>query len=54
MEAESFSKSCVEDIRRELEEKGYCIERINCTAKEMDMKWLDELEDMVFPKNPSL
>ena len=53
-EAESFSKSCVEDIRRELEEKGYCIERINCTAKEMDMKWLDELEDMVFPKNPSL
>ena len=54
MEAESFSKSCVEDIRRELEEKGYRIERINCTAKEMDMKWLDELEDMVFPKNPSL
>ena len=32
----------------------YRIERINCTAKEMDMKWLDELEDMVFPKNPSL
>ena len=52
-EAESFSKSCVEDIRTELEEKGYRIERINCTAKEMDMKWLDELEDMVFPKNPS-
>jgi hypothetical protein len=20
----------------------------------MDMKWLDELEDMVFPKDPSL
>ena len=53
-EAESFSKSCVEDIRRELEEKGYRIERIDCTAKEMDMKWLDELEDMLFPKNPSL
>ena len=42
------------DIRTELEEKGYRIERIDCTAKEMDMKWLDELEDMVFPKNPSL
>ena len=42
-EAESFSKSCVEDIQR-----------IDCTAKEMDMKWLDELEDMLFPKNPSL
>ncbi|NBH36418.1 hypothetical protein D3Z58_23580 [Clostridiaceae bacterium] len=53
-EAESFSKSCVEDIRRELEEKGYRIERINCTAKEMDMKWLDELEDMLFPKSLSL
>ena len=53
-EAESFSKSCVEDIRRELEERGYRIERIDCTAKEMDMKWLDELEDMVFPKDPSL
>ncbi len=53
-EAESFSKSCVEDIRTELEEKGYRIERIDCTAKEMDMKWLDELEDMVFPKDQSL
>ncbi len=40
--------------RRELEERGYRIERIDCTAKEMDMKWLDELEDMVFPKDPSL
>lgn len=53
-EAESFSKSCVEDIRKGLEEKGYRIERIDCTAKEMDMKWLDELEDMVFPKDQSL
>ncbi len=53
-EAESFSKSCVEDIRRELDEKGYHIRRINCTAEKMDMKWLDELEDMVFPKDPSL
>ena len=50
----SFSKSCVEDIRKGLEEKGYRIERIDCTAKEMDMKWLDELEDMVFPKDQSL
>ena len=53
-EAGSFSKSCVEDIRRELEGKGYRIEKISCTAEEMDMKWLDELEDMVFPKTPSL
>ena len=53
-EAQSFSKSCVEDIRRELEEKGYRIESINCTAEVMDMKWLDELEDMVFPKSPSI
>ena len=47
-EAESFSKSCVEDIREELEGKGYRIERISCTAEEMDMEWLDKLEDMVF------
>ena len=53
-EAEKFSKSCVEDIRRELDEKGYHIGRINCMVEEMDMKWLDELEDMVFPKDPSL
>ena len=32
----------------ELEEKGYRIERISCTAEEMDMEWLDKLEDMVF------
>ena len=31
-EAESFSKSCVEDIREKLEGKGYRIERISCTA----------------------
>ena len=53
-EAERFPKSCVEDIRRELDEKGYHIGRINCTAEEMDMKWLDELEDMVFPEKQSL
>ena len=49
-EAESFSKSCVEDIRKELERKGYPIEKIRCRAGEMDMKWLEKLEDMVFPK----
>ena len=49
-EAESFSRSCVEDIRMELEEKEYRIERISCTAEEMDMEWLDKLEDMAFPK----
>ena len=47
-EAESFSKSCMEDIRKELEGKGYRIDRISCTAEEMDMEWLDKLEDMVF------
>lgn len=52
-EAESFSRSCVEDIRYELENKGYRIKKINCTAEEMDMEWLDRLEDIVFPKGPS-
>ena len=42
-EAESFSKSCVEDIRKELE-------KISCRAGEMDMEWLEKLEDMVFSK----
>ena len=41
-EAESFSKSCVEDIREELEGKGYHIKRISCTAEEMDMEWLEK------------
>lgn len=50
-EAESFSKSCVENIRMELEEKRYRIERISCTAEEMDMEWLDRLEDA--PRPPS-
>lgn len=49
-EAESFSKSCVEDIRKELERKGYPIEKISCRAGEMDMEWLEKLEDMVFSK----
>ena len=49
-EAESFSESCVEDIRRGLEEKGYRIERIKCRAEEMDMEWMEKLEDMIFSK----
>ncbi len=53
-EAESFSESCVKDIQKKLEEKGYSIKRVACTAEEMDMKWLDELEDMIFPKSPQL
>ena len=53
-EAESFSRSCVEDIRSELEDKGYRIKQINCTAEEMNMEWLNKLEDIVFPKGPSL
>ena len=35
-EAENFSWFCVEDIRHELEEKGYKIKKINCTVEGMD------------------
>ncbi len=54
-EAESFSRFCVEDIRHELEEKGYRIKKNNCTAEDMDMdmEWLDRPEDLVFPRGPS-
>ena len=47
-EAESFSKSFVEDIRERLGDKGFTIEKISCKAEEMDMGWLDDLEDKIF------
>ena len=47
-EAESFSRSCVEDIRSRLEDKGITIKKISCKAEEMDMGWLDCLEDNIF------
>ena len=52
-EAENFSWFCVEDIRHELEEKGYKIKKINCTVEGMDMEWLDRPEERVFPGGPS-
>ena len=55
-EAESFSRYCVDDIRRELDVKGYRIVRSKCRAEEMDMEWMEKLEDMIFskPKAPEL
>ena len=47
-EAESFSNYCLQTIRERLQEQGYTMEKVTCTASEMDMGWLDELESMVF------
>ena len=47
-EAESFSNSCLQDIKGNLREQGYHMERITCRANEMDMGWLDRLEGMYF------
>lgn len=47
-EAESFLRSCLEDIRTPLADKGYHIWKINCKVEEANLEWLDKLEDMVF------
>ena len=47
-EAESFSNYCLQAIREALQERGYTIEKVTCTASEMDMGWLDRLEGMWF------
>ena len=47
-EAESFSNYCLQNIREALQERGYTIEKVTCTASEMDMGWLDRLEGMWF------
>lgn len=47
-EAESFSNYCLQNIRERLQEQGYAIEKVSCTASELDMGWLDRLEGMWF------
>lgn len=47
-EAESFSAYCLRDIQERLQAQGYTIEKVNCTASEMDMGWLDQMERMWF------
>lgn len=47
-EAESFSNYCLRYIRDRLQEQGYTIEKVDCEANEMDMEWLDRLEEMWF------
>ena len=47
-EAESFSAFCVRGVQKELEEFGCKVRKIDCTAEEADMTWLDRLEDAVF------
>ncbi|CAK7088833.1 MAG: hypothetical protein ENTB_04563 [Enterocloster aldenensis] len=47
-EAESFSNYCLQTIRERLQEQGYTMEKVTCTASEMDMGWLDRLEEMWF------
>lgn len=47
-EAESFSNYCLEGVRDRLLDEGYTMERITCQANEMDMEWLDRLENLWF------
>lgn len=47
-EAESFSSYCLKNIQDRLQEDGYTIEKIVCSASEMDMGWLDQLEKTWF------
>ena len=47
-EAESFSKYCVDGVKQELESFGCKVVRVDCKAGEMDMSWLDQLEDAIF------
>lgn len=47
-EAESFSDYSTRGIQEKLKELGYEVKRITCVASEMDMGWLDRLEQMWF------
>ena len=52
-EAESFSAFCVRGIRKQLEELGCRVEKIDCKAVEADtleadMLWLEQLDEVVF------
>ncbi|XBX10654.1 hypothetical protein QMP26_41700 (plasmid) [Enterocloster clostridioformis] len=49
-EAESFSEYCIKGIEHNLGKLGYRVENITCHACEMDMGWLDELEERIFHK----
>ncbi|MCQ5042492.1 hypothetical protein [Dysosmobacter welbionis] len=53
-EAESFAAYCVRCVKEELEDFGYEVKKIECSAEEADMSWLDWLEDAVFEsRDPS-
>lgn len=47
-EAESFSRYCVHDVKRELEAFGCKVTGIDCKAGEMDMSWYEAFEDAIF------
>lgn len=47
-EAESFSKYCVHGVESELKKLNCKVQEISCTVEEMDMSWLDKLEDQIF------
>ena len=47
-EAESFSEYYTRGIQEKLKELGYEVKRITCVASEMDMGWLDRLEQIWF------
>lgn len=47
-EAESFSNYSTRGVQEKLEELGYSIKQISCKAGEMDMGWLDKLEQIWF------
>ena len=47
-EAESFSRYCVNGLRKKLEAWGCRMTGIECRAEEADMSRLDRLEDTVF------
>ena len=53
-EAESFAAYCVRCVKEELEDFGCEVKKIECSAEEADMSWLDWLEDAVFEsRDPS-
>lgn len=47
-EAESFSAYCVRCVQKKLEAFGCKVKKIDCKAEEVDMAWLDQLEDAIF------
>lgn len=47
-EAESLSIYSARDVQEKLKELGYNLKKISCEAGEMDMEWLDKLEEVWF------